>query len=110
MSARKAYGVCPVGARKKARYRNRKAARAGLDTVRQDCRKAGMPAEVWPVDVYRCPRREDGGCHGWHLRSSREDAENYIRGRLRGRPFEVAPELAGDVHEHHDAAELTAAA
>jgi hypothetical protein len=83
VSAVKAYGVCPLGKRKKARYRNRKAAFGGLDTVRQDCRKARMPEEVWPVTVYRCHAKDDGGCGGWHLTSDRRVVEDFIRGGLR---------------------------
>jgi hypothetical protein len=110
VSARKAYGVCPLGRRRKARYRNRKAALSGLDTIRQDCRRAGTPEEVWPADIYRCPSRLEGGCGGWHLYSDRQAVEDYLRGGLRVPRVTTAPtlELAPIELDPHDTADQAA--
>ena len=59
MSARWTTGRCRSG---KTRYRNRGAARQGVDVARERTRRFGW--EPPPLFIYRCPI-----CRGWHLTS-----------------------------------------
>ena len=94
MTARRVAGVCPQGGRLRIRHRNQKSALAELDSTRQAARRAGIPAELWPTTVYRCPSKQaaDGppGCGGWHVATCRAAQEEFLRGTLRGRPAEPA--------------------
>lgn len=58
MTARVRKGACESG---KTRYRNKNAARAGVDTTRQRSLKA-FGVEPQPLYVYRCLI-----CGGWHM-------------------------------------------
>lgn len=67
MSAGRARGGCNRYPASKIRYRSRVQARAGLDRARQILARQGVPAELRPVHVERCP-----GCRGWHTHADRD--------------------------------------
>lgn len=79
MSAVRARGVCPLRARG-VRFRNRHGAVKGLDKGRQACRREGIPEALWPAKVYRCRRRDHGGCGGWHLASDPAAVHAFLAG------------------------------
>jgi hypothetical protein len=87
VSAGRARGACTRYPASKIRYRSKVQARSGLDRARQIMAAEGIPAELQPVHIERCP-----ACRGWHTHQDR-DAVARFREEVTTLPAGLAEQL-----------------